>query len=113
MGADQSGSYGQNIEGATHTLSPIIGGAKHTILPLLVNKIPIIEGAIAPSAPPITTPLHYAADYWDTSIYSIFTLIAQKIWQIVELGKMCQNIAKNTISNFQKFGPDSNSDPQI
>ena len=45
------GLGGQNI------LSQIIEGAKHTILPLCPLNFLNIEGAAAPSAPPITTPL--------------------------------------------------------
>ena len=45
------GLGGQNI------LSQIIEGAKHTILPLCPLNFLNIEGAAAPSALPITTPL--------------------------------------------------------
>ena len=48
---------GPNFEGASHTLGPIIVGAKHTFLPPLFNKISNIVGAAAPTAPTITKPL--------------------------------------------------------
>ena len=50
-------SYGFQIEGAKPTFCHIFEGAKATFCPLLLIEISIIEGAIAPSAPPVTTPL--------------------------------------------------------
>ena len=57
LGLIQRGSHGFNIGGARHTLDQIIGGVEPTLLPLLVIKIPIIGGAAAHPAPPITPSL--------------------------------------------------------
>ena len=49
--------HGPKFVGASHTLGPIIVGAKPTFLPPLLNKISKIVGAAATFAPTITTPL--------------------------------------------------------
>ena len=49
--------HGPKFVGASHTLGPIIVGAKPTFLPPLFNKISNIVGAAATTALTITTPL--------------------------------------------------------